>query len=189
MPNSYHKHGCWSTISAAEVTLANQWREPAGYLLQLVGASILVGSLVVSALRDQGERQLVMRSVEEVADPSVCNKDFPCQKDGEWHLPVKKTVARLARGRVAAEWPALAVLLVLIGIPMAWPVLLTDGEAFSSMRLVLYVLCSVFTLMLVKTGWTAETMGDIKVDPWWGTLLSSALISKAAQSFSENRSS
>jgi hypothetical protein len=86
MPNSYHKHGCWSTISAAEVTVGNQWREPAGYL-------------------------------------------------------------------------------------------------------VLYVLCSVFARMLVKTGWTAETMGDIKVDPWWGTLLSSALISKAAQSFSENRPS
>jgi hypothetical protein len=164
------------------------WRKRIGYLLQVLGAAIMVASLVWAGTHDTADIELSQRSVEEISDPAVCTKELSaCEKNGDWNIPVKRTVKKSVRARVAPEWPALAVMLILLGIPITWPVLLKDTETFSSMRMVLYVLCGVFTLMLVKTGWTADSMSDIKIDPWWTSLLSTALASKAAQSFSENR--
>jgi hypothetical protein len=76
--------------------------------------------------------------------------------------------------------------LVLLGAPLIAPSMLrAEKDQTSAMRVVVYIIVSVFSVLTFRLGWKATTLAELKIDPWWTGVVAAALGSKAAQSFSE----
>jgi hypothetical protein len=108
---------------------------------------------------------------------------------------VASGLSRLFDGRRPTDGalPACALVLTLLGFAARFPAVLQDGTTnatgegnVSAMRVAVLMIVSVFSLVTVKAGWSAETLTDLKIDPSWGWVLAAALGGKAAQSFAEN---
>lgn len=87
---------------------------------------------------------------------------------------------------------AAALFLVIVGLVIRFPALLTDGTmtdagvpAVSTMRISVLLIVSVFAILTVKAGWAAPTLEGLKIDPSWAWVLGAALGGKAVQSFAE----
>lgn len=85
---------------------------------------------------------------------------------------------------------AAALFLVIVGLVIRFPALLTDGTvtdagvpAVSTMRISVLLIVSVFAIL--KAGWAAPTLEGLKIDPSWAWVLGAALGGKAVQSFAE----
>jgi len=84
------------------------------------------------------------------------------------------------------ELPAIALFLMACGFAAAFPSMLTDGsgEGVSAMRVVVFVLGSIFSLRAVKTGWEEGRRPEISGT--WASLLAAAFGGKVFQSFAES---
>ena len=54
------------------------------------------------------------------------------------------------------------------------------------MRLIVFMLISVFVIITIKLGWSVKDLKEFKIDESWKYIIGIALGSKAVQSFSEN---
>lgn len=92
-----------------------------------------------------------------------------------------------ARGSAPGDIPAVSLVLLLVGFAACFPSLLTDGtgEGFSTMRVAVLAIVSVFCLVSVKAGWSVQAPGDLTVTDSWWHILTVALGGKVAQAFAE----
>ncbi len=87
---------------------------------------------------------------------------------------------------VPGELPALALLLLILGLALLQPGIFKDDTgAVSSLRVLMFGMVSLSLLMFVKVAWNAQSIAELKLDPWWSTLLSTVFAAKAVQSFGE----
>lgn len=82
--------------------------------------------------------------------------------------------------------PAVSFFLIMLGMAFVFPDMLQDGNNLSTMRVIVYMVVSVFVIVAVKIGWEAENFDDFKMDRTWVYILGLAFGSKVFQSFSEN---
>jgi hypothetical protein len=115
--------------------------------------------------------------------PRITTKDTSTSKDTAERSPSRRA------GQVPGDFPALCMLLVVLGVGVRFPQVFADPAAggLSSMRIILFGMVSLFAVLTVKAGWGAAAIADIRIDPWWAALLSATVASKAVQSFSETR--
>lgn len=94
---------------------------------------------------------------------------------------------RMWQGESApGELPAIALVLIFVGLVANHPKLLRDDTAaVSSMRVVMFGLFCVFAVLTVKAGWNAQDIGGLNIGAGWAALLGAAMGGKAVQSFSE----
>lgn len=87
------------------------------------------------------------------------------------------------------ELPAASLLFILIGMAFYFPQLLEDeNKGLSTMRLMTFMVVSLFSVVAMKIGWLARSFEDWKVTETWVYILGLAFGSKLFQSFNENRS-
>jgi hypothetical protein len=170
--------------------LRDTWEGAVKWVRGAGGISIALGTVLLAvALLPNQAQQVAAGSPAPTKIEIVTNDDGCSAKDTDCH-PIKKqtTTDETIIAPIPSTLPALGVLLILVGLPICFPTMLRDGTSTSAMRVAFYALMSVFMILIVKAGWNATSISDIKVDPSWAALLSSALVAKSAQSFSENRS-
>ena len=81
---------------------------------------------------------------------------------------------------------ACGLLLLIVSGPLLYPSMLRgDGEDVSAMRVVVYIIVGVFSVLTFRLGWRASTLAELKIDPWWTGIVTVAIGGKAAQSFAE----
>jgi multisubunit Na+/H+ antiporter MnhB subunit len=80
---------------------------------------------------------------------------------------------------------AIALVLLLVALPLLYPTMLREGRAVSTMRAIVYLVVGLFAVLTIRVGWGASTIADIKIDPWWATIISAAIGGKAVQSLGE----
>ena len=101
-------------------------------------------------------------------------------------------------GVLALPWSggamAAAFFAVIIGLILRFPTLIQDGtndqkseNNASTMRIAVILIISVFSILLIKTGWSAQTIADLKIDSTWIGILGVVLGGKVFQSFAENQ--
>jgi len=85
------------------------------------------------------------------------------------------------------EVAAISMLFVMLGLAFFLPQLLAvpDGQGYSTMRVVVFVVVAVFVITSVKIGWNAESFDDFTIDRSWLYILGLAFGSKVFQSFAE----
>jgi hypothetical protein len=88
----------------------------------------------------------------------------------------------------SGEVAGVAMFFIMLGMGFFLPQLLAvpDGQGFSTMRLVVYMIVAVFVITAVKTGWNAESLADFTIDRSWVYILGLAFGSKVFQSFAES---
>jgi hypothetical protein len=100
---------------------------------------------------------------------------------GAWPL-----VAASGGHSAPGEVPAVSLVLILVGFICRHPTLLRDDTAsVSAMRVVLFGLFCVFSVLTVKAGWKASDLSQLNISPGWAALLAAAIGGKAAQAFAE----
>ncbi len=76
---------------------------------------------------------------------------------------------------------------LMLGMTFFFPDLLKGGEnQISSMRVVIYMVVSVFVIITVKIGWGIKDLKNFDIPDSWVYILGIALGGKTIQSFSEN---
>jgi len=82
--------------------------------------------------------------------------------------------------------PAVGFFFILLGMALLFPDMLQDDtKSVSTMRVVVFMLVSVFVIVAIKIGWQAPNFDDFKIDRTWVYILGLTLGSKVFQSFSE----
>jgi hypothetical protein len=83
---------------------------------------------------------------------------------------------------------AIGFFLIMIGFPFYYPDMLKSAskDTVSSMRVIVYMIVSVFVFLSVKIGWSVGKYSEFALDRTWAYILAIALGSKALQSFGEN---
>lgn len=85
--------------------------------------------------------------------------------------------------------PAGSFFLILIGMAFCFPSLLEErGGEVSTMRVVVFAVTMVFSVVHLKIGWTAGTFKDFQIDQTWVYILGLAFGSKVFQKFGEDQS-
>ncbi len=86
---------------------------------------------------------------------------------------------------------AFAFFMIMLSMAFIFPNMLKGGknDTTSTMRVSVYMIISVFVFLCVKYGWGVNSFGEMQLDDNWTYIIIAALGGKAAQSFSENRSS
>ena len=87
---------------------------------------------------------------------------------------------------------AAGLFLVIVGLVIRFPTLLSDGgttdsgaPSMSTMRVAVLLVVSVFAILTVKAGWAATGLDSLRIDPSWAWVLGAVLGGKAVQSFAE----
>lgn len=81
---------------------------------------------------------------------------------------------------------AISFFFVMMGLAMYFPSMLQGGgQNLSTMRVVVFMIISIFTIIAIKTGWNAESLADFKIDQSWVYVLGLTFGGKVVQSFSE----
>jgi len=92
----------------------------------------------------------------------------------------------VARG-VPGNRLAVGLALLLVALPILYPTMLREaGQAVSTMRVVVYVIVGLFSTITIRVAWNVSTLGDLKIDPWWATVVSAAIGGKVLQSLGES---
>lgn len=96
-----------------------------------------------------------------------------------WEQDEKKDYSALA---------SVGFFLMLLGMAFYFPDMLKDETkgSISTMRVIIFMIVSVFVLLAVKAGWSAKSIKDLELDATWGYILLAALGSKAVQSLGES---
>ncbi len=83
---------------------------------------------------------------------------------------------------------AVSFFLIMMGIAFVYPDMLKSphNSGTSAMRVVVFMIVSVFVILVVKIYWGCKA-GEFKLDGNWAALIGAALGSKALQSLGENR--
>jgi hypothetical protein len=82
--------------------------------------------------------------------------------------------------------PAVAFLIVMLGIAFAFPTLLEEGAGqLSTMRIVVFAVTLVFCTTYIKLAWSTGSFENFKIDSTWIYILGLAFGSKAFQKFGE----
>lgn len=84
---------------------------------------------------------------------------------------------------------AIALVLVLVALPLLYPTMLRENGAVSTMRAIVYLIVGLFSVLTIRAGWSATTLVDLKIDPWWAAIVSAAIGGKAVQSLGESQAS
>lgn len=83
--------------------------------------------------------------------------------------------------------PACSFFFIMLGVAFCFPEMLQDEtKALSTMRVVVFMVVSVFCIITVKLGWTMSSFEQFTIDKAWIYILGLAFGSKVFQSFSEN---
>jgi hypothetical protein len=82
--------------------------------------------------------------------------------------------------------PAASFFLILIGMVFHFPTLLQEADGgISTMRVVVFAVVMVFSVIHLKIGWNAGTFKDFNIDQTWIYILGLAFGSKVFQKFGE----
>lgn len=96
--------------------------------------------------------------------------------------PTNGTRPPFSPGAVAAA----AFFLIMLGMAFVFPSMLRDeNKALSTMRVLVFMVISVFVILSIKTGWDVREMRDLVVDDNWLYIIGLCLGGKVAQKFSE----
>ena len=89
----------------------------------------------------------------------------------------------------SGEVVAVSMLFIMLGLAFFLPQLLavSNGQDYSTMRVVVFIIVAVFVITAVKIGWNAETFDDFTIDRSWLYILGLAFGSKVFQSFAEEK--
>lgn len=92
---------------------------------------------------------------------------------------------RGAGPKAPGDIPAVSLFLMACGFAASFPSMLTDGsgEGVSAMRVVVFMLVSIFVLLAVKVSWDAGQL--VEISGTWAGILSAAFGGKVFQSFAE----
>jgi hypothetical protein len=92
-------------------------------------------------------------------------------------------------GQSVSSLIAIGFFIIMLGILFVFPDMIKSGKTdeTSTMRVVTYMIVSVFVFMCVKLGWDCKTFKDFQIDRTWAYILGIALGSKAAQTFGEGK--
>lgn len=84
--------------------------------------------------------------------------------------------------------PAVSLVLLVLGFAAWYPSLLTDGsgEGYSTMRVAVLAIVLVFSVVVLKAGWSVQGGGELTVSDSWWRVLTVALGGKVAQAFAES---
>lgn len=83
--------------------------------------------------------------------------------------------------------PAGSFFFIVLGLAFSFPDMLQDDtKSLSTMRVVVFMVVSVFCIVAIKIGWTAASFEQFTIDKAWIYILGLAFGSKVFQSFSEN---
>ena len=75
---------------------------------------------------------------------------------------------------------------IMLGISLIYPEMLAGNSgAASTMRMSIFMIVSVFVVLVVKIGWGTADLSNFKLDQTWAYVLAIALGSKAIQYFAE----
>ncbi len=81
--------------------------------------------------------------------------------------------------------PAVSFFMLMVGIAFVFPELLQDSSnSLSTMRVIVFMVVSVFCLLYVKMGWELKDMKLFTIDKAWIYILGLAFGGKVVQSFS-----
>ncbi len=83
--------------------------------------------------------------------------------------------------------PAASFFLILIGMVFHFPTLLQEAKGeISTMRVIVFAVVMVFSVVHLKIGWNAGTFKDFQIDNTWVYILGLAFGSKVFQKFNED---
>jgi len=84
--------------------------------------------------------------------------------------------------------PAGSFFLILVGMAFCFPSLLEEAKGeVSAMRVVVFAVTMVFSVVHLKIGWNAGTFKDFQIDQTWVYILGLAFGSKVFQKFGEDK--
>jgi hypothetical protein len=82
--------------------------------------------------------------------------------------------------------PAGSFFLIMVGMSFCFPSLLEEAKGeISTMRVVVFAVTMVFSVIHLKIGWNAGSFKDFQIDQTWVYILGLAFGSKAFQKFGE----
>ncbi|HAJ80585.1 MAG TPA: hypothetical protein DCO75_12540 [Fibrobacteres bacterium] len=88
----------------------------------------------------------------------------------------------------SGEYMAADFFIIMLGIALAFPSLLEDNNnGLSTMRIAVFMMVNVICLLLIKIGWSAKSLVDIKLDQYWMGIIAFIFGAKATQSFFESK--
>jgi uncharacterized membrane protein len=83
--------------------------------------------------------------------------------------------------------PAVSFFIVSLGVAFYFPDLLQDERKnLSTMRVVVFMVVSIFCIVAIKIGWQARTFDEFTIDSTWVYILGLGFGSKVFQKFSED---
>lgn len=83
--------------------------------------------------------------------------------------------------------PAASFFLILVGMTFIFPTLLQEANGgVSTMRVVVFAVVMVFSIIHLKIGWNAGSFKDFEIDNTWVYILGLAFGSKVFQKFGES---
>jgi hypothetical protein len=80
---------------------------------------------------------------------------------------------------------AIGLVFLMIALPVLYPTMLREGRTVSTMRVIVFLVVGLFAVLTIQAGWGVSKISDIKIDPWWATIVSAAIGGKAVQSLGE----
>lgn len=82
--------------------------------------------------------------------------------------------------------PAISFFFILLAMAFLYPDMLQDGsKSLSTMRVVVFMTISVFTIIAIKIGWVAPNYDDFRIDRTWVYILGLVFGSKLFQNYTE----
>jgi len=82
---------------------------------------------------------------------------------------------------------AVTFFIIMLGYSFSFPELLEGNEGLSTMRIIVFMVTNVICMLLLKIGWSAQSLEAIKLDEWWVGIIAFVFGAKAVQSYFEHR--
>jgi hypothetical protein len=82
---------------------------------------------------------------------------------------------------------AISFFITMLGIAFAFPSLLEAKDGLSTMRIVVFMMVNVISMLLIKIGWNKCSLTDIGLDQWWMGVIAFVFGAKATQSYFESK--
>ena len=82
---------------------------------------------------------------------------------------------------------AFGFFLIMLGMPFFFPDLLQGSNGSTPMRIVVFMIVSVFAIITIKLGWSIERLSEFSIDKSWIYIIIAALGGQVTQDFIERK--
>jgi hypothetical protein len=88
----------------------------------------------------------------------------------------------------SGETVSIVFFIIMLGVSFAFPQLLQDyTRGLSTMRITVFMMTNVICMLLLKAGWSAAGLEDVKINPYLAGIIAFIFGSKATQSYFESK--